>query len=177
MRVEAPRRRCERGLRHERRGRGGQAGGRGRGRRPGGSRRRQGHFRLGSVSVGRWGWGGRKKQSSGAGEASQKKVAASQKSKARPLRAPQNKGRDLPEKQKSKASCEKSKRDPLIFLLPACGIANNDWWLEEATVDLIAPYWAEVSLRVAERVLHDHVGLSPPAWLDAEYFRKSVMGI
>lgn len=56
-------------------------------------------------------------------------------------------------------------------------IANNDWWLEEATVDLIAPYWAEVSLRVAERVLHDHVGLGPPAWLDAEYFRKSVMGI
>ena len=54
-------------------------------------------------------------------EASQKKVAASQKSKARPLRAPPKKGRDLPEKQKSKASCEKSKRDPLIFLLPACG--------------------------------------------------------
>ena len=31
------------------------------------------------------------------------------------------------------------------------------------------PYWAEVSLRVAERVLHDHLGLQPPAWLDAKY--------
>ena len=44
-------------------------------------------------------------------------------------------------------------------------------------LDLIAPYWAEVSLRVAERVLHDYAGLGPPSWLDAEYFRKSVMGI
>ena len=56
-------------------------------------------------------------------------------------------------------------------------VANNDWWLEESKLDLIAPYWAEVSLRVAERVLHDYVGLAPPSWLDAEYFRKSVMRI
>ena len=56
-------------------------------------------------------------------------------------------------------------------------IANNDWWLEESEVDLIAPYWAEVSLRVAERVLHDHVGLPQPGWLDARYFRRSVLGI
>ena len=41
-------------------------------------------------------------------------------------------------------------------------VANNDWWLEEASVDLIAPYWAEVSLRVAERVLHDHLQLARP---------------
>ena len=56
-------------------------------------------------------------------------------------------------------------------------VANNDWWLEEASVDLIAPYWAEVSLRVAERILHDNVGLPPPAWLDKQYFNKSVLGI
>ena len=31
-------------------------------------------------------------------------------------------------------------------------VANNDWWLEESKVDLIAPYWAEVGLRVAEDV-------------------------
>ena len=56
-------------------------------------------------------------------------------------------------------------------------VANNDWWLEESSVDLIAPYWAEVSLRVAERVLHDQLGLARPAWLNAAYYRKSVLGI
>jgi hypothetical protein len=50
-------------------------------------------------------------------------------------------------------------------------------WLEESSVDLIAPYWAEVSLRVAERILHDHAGLPPPPWLNATYFKKSVLGI
>ena len=56
-------------------------------------------------------------------------------------------------------------------------VANNDWWLEESKVDLIAPYWAEVGLRVAERVLHDHMGMAKPAWLDEQYFESSVLGI
>ena len=56
-------------------------------------------------------------------------------------------------------------------------VANNDWWLEESTVDLIAPYWAEVSLRSAERALHDQLGLDRPTWLDTTYWEKSVLGI
>ena len=65
-------------------------------------------------------WGGRKKQSSGAGSIPKKGRGLPEKQSSAAAGAPK-KGRDLPEKQKSKASCEKSKRDPLIFLLPACG--------------------------------------------------------
>ena len=56
-------------------------------------------------------------------------------------------------------------------------VANNDWWLEESSVDLIAPYWAEVSLRSAERALQEVLALGRPSWLDRAYFRKSVMHI
>ena len=56
-------------------------------------------------------------------------------------------------------------------------VANNDWWLEESKLDLVAPYWAEVGLRVAERVLHDHMGMAKPAWLDEAYFESNVLGI
>lgn len=55
-------------------------------------------------------------------------------------------------------------------------IANNDWWLEQSKVDLMPPYWAEVSLRTAERVLHDNFGLSRPRWLNESYFNHSVLG-
>lgn len=55
-------------------------------------------------------------------------------------------------------------------------LANNDWWLEEPSVDLMPPYWAEVSLRTAERVLHDHMGLQRPAWLNQTYYRHSILG-
>mmetsp|Transcript_79715 Transcript_79715/g.141123 ORF Transcript_79715/g.141123 Transcript_79715/m.141123 type:complete len:487 (+) Transcript_79715:62-1522(+) len=55
-------------------------------------------------------------------------------------------------------------------------LANNDWWLEQSGIDLMPPYWAEVSLRTAERVLHDHMGLSPPRWLNSTYFHRSVLG-
>lgn len=55
-------------------------------------------------------------------------------------------------------------------------LANNDWWLEEPSVDLMPPYWAEVSLRTAERVLHDYVGLQKPPWLNETYYRHSVLG-
>jgi len=56
-------------------------------------------------------------------------------------------------------------------------IANNDWWLEESTVDLMPPYWAEVSLRSAERALHECLGLPKPSWLDQTYYTKSVLRI
>ena len=56
-------------------------------------------------------------------------------------------------------------------------VANNDWWLEESSLDLIAPYWAEVGLRVAERALHELLGAPRPAWLDAGYYERSVLGI
>ena len=39
------------------------------------------------------------------------------------------------------------------------------------------PYWSEVSLRVAERVLHDAVGLARPAWLNASYYEAKILGI
>lgn len=55
-------------------------------------------------------------------------------------------------------------------------LANNDLWLEEPIVDLMPPYWAEVSLRTAERVLHDHMGLKRPPWLNQTYYRRSVLG-
>ena len=56
-------------------------------------------------------------------------------------------------------------------------VANNDWWLEESRIDRIAPYWAEVSLRSAERALHDQVGLGRPPWLDSSYYQHSVLRI
>ena len=56
-------------------------------------------------------------------------------------------------------------------------VANNDWWLEESKVDLIAPYWAEVGLRVAERVLHDHMGMAKPAWLAKAWYDANVMEV
>jgi hypothetical protein len=74
----------------------------------------------------------------------------------------------------SSASYWKQTRKPIqdrqIF------IANNDWWLEESSLDLMPPYWAEVSLRTAERVLHDHMGLDPPSWLNKTYFQRSILG-
>ena len=73
------------------------------------------------------------------------------------------------------ASYSEATRQPVVGR--SLSVANNDWWLEESSVDLIAPYWAEVSLRVAERVLHDQLGLARPAWLNAAYYRKSVLGI
>lgn len=54
-------------------------------------------------------------------------------------------------------------------------IANNDWWLQDLDVDVMPPYWAEVSLRTAERILGQYFSINRPGWLDSEYYLRKVL--
>ena len=56
-------------------------------------------------------------------------------------------------------------------------VANNDWWLEVSALDVLVPYWAEVSLRSAERALHETLGLGQPPWLNRTYYEQVVLRI
>ncbi|KAJ8600903.1 hypothetical protein CTAYLR_010430 [Chrysophaeum taylorii] len=52
-------------------------------------------------------------------------------------------------------------------------VANNDFWYG-GYQDLTC-CWAEQSLRVAERILHDHFRLPKPDWLDAHYYNTTIL--
>ncbi|KAJ1456435.1 hypothetical protein M885DRAFT_173478 [Pelagophyceae sp. CCMP2097] len=54
-------------------------------------------------------------------------------------------------------------------------IANNDFYY---TLYQDTPCcWAQQSLKVAERILHDKFGAPQPSWLDGEYYETAVMAL
>jgi len=52
-------------------------------------------------------------------------------------------------------------------------IANNDFWY---TTEPHNGDWAYASLASMERLLHEHIGLEAPAWLDSDYYTDFVLG-
>eukprot|EP00966_Prymnesium_polylepis_P171444 3963653-Prymnesium_polylepis.2 len=58
-------------------------------------------------------------------------------------------------------------------------VANNDFWIgdEFAYAGRSGYWWAETTLKQAERILHEHVGLPRPEWLDRRYHATQIAKI